>query len=147
MAHILFIEDDLEDDPEESTTFLLLHEKGYMVTPARTGKEAIDKLHSTAFDLILLDIMLPPGLLEEDDETNLSEVKRLDMGLHMLNLLRSGAFEPTGTSADVPVVVVSAVPGVDRWDKIRELTGNERRCLSKPCEPEEIIETVAEALL
>jgi len=38
---------------------ILLTVKGYEVSGASTGKEALEKLASDAFDLVLLDIMLP----------------------------------------------------------------------------------------
>ena len=38
---------------------ILLTVKGYEVSGASTGQEALEKLASTAFDLVLLDIMLP----------------------------------------------------------------------------------------
>jgi twitching motility two-component system response regulator PilG len=38
---------------------ILLTMKGYEVSGASTGKDALDKLSGEAFDLILLDIMLP----------------------------------------------------------------------------------------
>ncbi|WP_188456877.1 response regulator [Virgibacillus oceani] len=42
---------------------LLLHEiftsEGYKVTTAKTGKEALDKIHNNPFDLIMLDYKLP----------------------------------------------------------------------------------------
>jgi len=38
---------------------ILLTVKGYEVSGASTGKEALEKLANDAFDLVLLDIMLP----------------------------------------------------------------------------------------
>lgn len=38
---------------------ILLTVKGYEVSGASTGKEALEKLASDAFDLVLLDVMLP----------------------------------------------------------------------------------------
>lgn len=54
--HILIVED------EESLLKLetiLLKVKGYDVTGAITGNDALDKLSKIEFDLVLLDIMLP----------------------------------------------------------------------------------------
>lgn len=54
--HILIVED------EESLLKLetiLLQVKGYTVTGAATGKDALEKLDHKVFDLVLLDIMLP----------------------------------------------------------------------------------------
>lgn len=54
--HILIVED------EESLLKLetiLLQVKGYEVTGAVTGNDALEKLAQSMFDLVLLDIMLP----------------------------------------------------------------------------------------
>lgn len=54
--HVLIVED------EESLLKLetiLLTVKGYEVTGASNGNDALAKLSSTSFDLVLLDIMLP----------------------------------------------------------------------------------------
>lgn len=54
--HVLIVED------EESLLKLetiLLTVKGYEVTGSSNGNDALAKLSSTSFDLVLLDIMLP----------------------------------------------------------------------------------------
>lgn len=53
---ILIIEDEVSLLKLET---ILLTVKGYEVTGALTGNEALDKLAGETFDLILLDIMLP----------------------------------------------------------------------------------------
>lgn len=54
--HILIVEDELTLLKLES---ILLKVKGYDVTTAATGSDALDKLSREIFDLVLLDIMLP----------------------------------------------------------------------------------------
>ena len=56
MKQILIVEDD-SDIQELLQNFL--GEAGYGVTSAEDGVEALDLFHSTSYDLILLDIMLP----------------------------------------------------------------------------------------
>ena len=141
---ILFVEDDLPKEAADNMAWMLLCDEGYDVIPARTGQEAWNNLMEMRFDLIIFDIMLPPN--HGAKIPDLSRVQRLDMGLHLLKELRAGAFELQGTSRDVPVVVVSAVPGVDRWDKIRELVGGDHWCLVKPVSPHSLIEVVKQAL-
>lgn len=141
---ILFVEDDLPKEAADNMAWTLLCDEGYDVIPARTGQEAWNNLMEMRFDLIIFDIMLPPN--HGAKTPNLSKVQRLDMGLHLLKELKAGAFEPQGTSLDVPVVVVSAVPGVDRWDKISELVGGTHWCLVKPVSPYSLIEVVRRAL-
>jgi len=141
---ILFVEDDLPKEAAGNMAWTLLCDEGYDVIPARTGQEAWNNLIKMRFNLIIFDIMLPPN--HGAETPNLSRVQRLDMGIHLLKKLRAGDFESQGTFRDVAVVVVSAVPGVDRWDKIRELVGGDCCCLVKPVSPHKLIEVVRQAL-
>lgn len=141
---ILFVEDDLPKEAADNMAWTLLCDEGYDVIPARTGQAAWNNLMKIRFDLIIFDIMLPPN--HGAKAPDLSGVQRLDMGLHLLKKLRAGTFEAQGTLRDVAVVVVSAVPGVDRWDKISELVGGDRWCLVKPVSSDSLIEVVKQAL-
>lgn len=141
---ILFVEDDLPKEAADNMAWILLCDEGYDVIPAKTGNEAWNNLMETRFDLIIFDIMLPPN--HGAKIPNLCNVQRLDMGIHLLEELRAGTFKLQGTSRDVPVVVVSAVPGVDRWDKIEKLAGGKHLCLVKPVSPHNLIEVVKQAL-
>jgi len=144
MNKILFVEDELPEDDADDMLWTLLVKESYDVTPVRTGVEAWESLQDTKYDLVLLDIMLPPD--HEEVISPLAGVQRLDMGLYLLKELRDGKFEPDGTSRDVPVVVVSAVPGMDRWSKLRQLVGNDQRCLEKPVSPYDVVDVVIQAL-
>jgi DNA-binding response OmpR family regulator len=56
MAHILIVED------EEKMVSLLkdnLEFENYQVSSAKDGKEGLDKIRNSVFDLILLDVMMP----------------------------------------------------------------------------------------
>ena len=55
-AHILVVED--EEKLARFVELELLHE-GYQVTKASNGRDALRIASETAFDLILLDIILP----------------------------------------------------------------------------------------
>jgi two-component system phosphate regulon response regulator PhoB len=54
--HILVVDD--EEDILELLTYNLVRE-GYQVTGALTGEEALKKIRTLSFDLIVLDLMLP----------------------------------------------------------------------------------------
>lgn len=54
--HILVVDD--EEDILELLTYNLVRE-GFQVTGALTGEEALKKIRSVSFDLIVLDLMLP----------------------------------------------------------------------------------------
>jgi CheY-like chemotaxis protein len=143
---ILYVEDELEEVPEENEVWYSLVEHGYEVVPARNGQDAVYYLTNEKFDLILLDVMLPPYEENGPIGADLANVKRMEMGAHLLRKLRSGSFEGGGTFAQVPVVVVSAVPGVELWKELKHLVRNERWCLTKPCSPMDVLTAVDEAL-
>jgi DNA-binding NtrC family response regulator len=81
------------DDTEISRDLMQrqLEQQGHMVTPASSGKQALDILKTRTFDLILLDIMMP------------------DMsGYQVLKQLKSAS-----VYGDIPVIVVSALDDMD----------------------------------
>ena len=81
------------DDNEISRDLLCrqLERQGHIVTTAGSGKQALDILQSRAFDLVLLDIMMPEM-----------------SGYQVLRRLKSS--EAFG---DIPVIVVSALDDID----------------------------------
>jgi len=88
-----------EDDPYISQMLVdFLTSKGYHVTPAYSGTEALFQLRENAFDLLLLDLMLPgkTGLevLKELRVDNLLPVivlTAIDTKESTISLLRAGA--------------------------------------------------------
>ena len=56
MPHILIVDD--EPNIVMSLEFLM-RKSGYQVSIARNGTEALDAVDRTAFDVVLLDIMMP----------------------------------------------------------------------------------------
>jgi CheY-like chemotaxis protein len=150
---LLFVEDDIDEDPEDSAVWQALLEAGYKVITVRNGLEAFQRLESEIFHLVLLDIMLPPKppkQIEEEEKPlppELEGVLRLNMGLKLLELIREGFFEKKGgTPQTVPVVVVSAVPGLERWKRIRTLMSKKKWALRKPKETHEVLAAVTQAL-
>ena len=80
---ILVVEDD------EDVAYLLsimLNQAGYQVDVALNGKDALNRLHKTHYDLVSLDLLLP--------DTS---------GLDIIRILRE---QPS--TADIPIVVISA---------------------------------------
>lgn len=70
-AHLLYVEDD------ESLGFVTrdnLEMKGYRITHCNNGRDALDLLRHTSFDLCILDVMLP----EVDGYDIAREIRRLD---------------------------------------------------------------------
>src|SRR5687768_15702096 len=96
------------DDEEAVRTYLadLLSAEGYQVRTASSGVQALEMLSSNAFDVALLDVMMP------------------DMsGLDVIRRYRAA----NGTT---PVVVLSALSGAD--DAVRALRMGATDYLTKP---------------
>ncbi len=55
-AHILIVDDDHDILTLERK---ILEREGFVVSAANDGKEAVEKIETSDFDLILLDIMMP----------------------------------------------------------------------------------------
>ena len=50
----------VDDDPSlRNTTRLILRHKGFDITTARDGVEALEQIRATTFDVILMDIRMP----------------------------------------------------------------------------------------
>ena len=50
----------VDDDPEIISSFeAILRSEGYEVTTARDGREALERVAQSPFDLVLLDLLLP----------------------------------------------------------------------------------------
>lgn len=93
--HILIVED------EESLLKLetiLLKVKGYDVTGAITGNDALDKLAKIEFDLILLDIMLPDIDGFEICKRIRKEPRTASVPVVMLTAKKSPADQERGTA-------------------------------------------------
>ena len=78
-AHLLYVEDD------ESLSFVTrdnLEMKGYRITHCSNGREALEMLRHTTFDLCILDVMLP----EVDGFEIARELRRMDQHTPILFL-------------------------------------------------------------
>lgn len=100
MKHVLLVDDDLVF---QSALKPVLEKEGFIVTVANNGVEALDKLKSTAQDLILLDLNMP--------ELN---------GIELLKLRVD----------KTPVIVISALDAEEERIKVYELGADD--FLSKP---------------
>jgi two-component system phosphate regulon response regulator OmpR len=116
-AHLLVVDDDTR------TRDLLrrfLAERGYRVATAADAKEAQDQLDAVAFDLVVLDVMMP-------GEDGVSFVKRL-----------------RGAQRHTPVVLLTARG--ETADRIAGLASGADDYLAKPFEPEELLLRVRNVL-
>ena len=110
---VLFFEDDYESlqDLKE----YLEQYRGWQVELSAQA-DILDRLAHERFDLILVDLMIPPESLDASGQTvqnvHFEGVSWLKTGLEFLRRLRCGAFSGEtghGTPPDVPVIVLSAV--------------------------------------
>ena len=119
MATILVVDDDqdIRELIEE-----ILEGAGHEVTLAADGQEALNKLKRRAYDLVVLDIMMPTM-----------------SGYEVLEQIRA-----MPSRASTPVIVVTAKH--DPTGVMREVKGGVVDHLTKPFLPEELEEVVARAL-
>lgn len=109
-AHILIVDDD-----RRIRELLLnyLGEAGYRVTAAATAAEARERMRGLAFDLLILDVMMPG-----------------ESGIELARTLRREA-------SGVPVLFLSAL--ADPGDRIAGLQVGGDDYLAKPFEPRELV--------
>ena len=111
MNHILIVED---EKPISDLMRLSLHKAGYRTTCAFDGIQAADLLEKTAFDLVLLDVMLPGA-----------------SGFELMEYLR-----PMGT----PVIFITAKNSLN--DRVRGLRMGAEDYIVKPFEVVELLARV-----
>jgi CheY-like chemotaxis protein len=132
--YILFIED--EDIARLGLTKLLQNSE-HSVDEAKTVDEAIEHMKDQKYDLVLLDVMIPPSKRWKDVHYRVT-------GKTLLCKLRKGNLEELKTDKDVPVVVITAVSDVDINLAIN---GFENTCiLHKPIDPEDAFSEICRFL-
>jgi len=109
MPHILVVDD---DDRLRTLLAKYLGDNGFMVTAAADAAEARRWMGSIAFDLIVLDLMMPG-----------------ESGLEFAEKLRQGD--------DVPILMLTAMS--ESEDRIRGLEKGGDDYLTKPFEPRELV--------
>ena len=115
--HILVAED---DDNIRTGLVDTLESEGYRVTPATDGKEAIDLFASEAFDLLLLDIMMPAK-----------------SGYDVCRVVRS-------TNEDIPVIMLTAKG--EEIDKVIGLQLGADDYITKPFGVHELLARISAVL-
>jgi two-component system phosphate regulon response regulator OmpR len=109
MPHILVVDDDLR---LREVLRKYLVKNGFMVTTAQDAADARAKLESLAFDLIVLDVMMPG-----------------ESGLELTENLRR--------ESQVPILLLTARGELD--DRIAGLEAGADDYMSKPFEPRELV--------
>lgn len=119
--HLLVVDDD-RVIREKLARYLSTN--GFRVTSAGEAKSARAKLSAFAFDLLILDVMMPG-----------------ETGFDLAKAIRTGA---TGQSPDVPIVMLTARS--DPSDRIKGLETGADDYVPKPFEPRELVLRIASIL-
>jgi DNA-binding response OmpR family regulator len=131
MSDILVVDDDVKI---ARIIARYLTDAGFSCSLAHDGRETWQSLRESAFDLLILDVLLP-------DTTGLQILA--DLRRSQAAPERSGAAageQATATAADVPVLILSALGMTD--DIIDGLRSGADDYLVKPFEPRELVERV-----
>lgn len=131
---ILFI----DDEPYYVRAHIdALIDEGYKVDKAGDGNEALEKLKDSEYDLIVLDIIMPPGDLENTNNG-------MRTGLRIHEIIRRQL------CLTIPIIFLTVVGSHDDHRYIRQI---ERQCgrprlsiLVKPVLPSELVEQVVALL-
>jgi two-component system phosphate regulon response regulator OmpR len=115
-AHLLLVDDDRRIRELLSR---VLGKNGYRVTLAGTAAEARAHLRSLAFDLLILDVMMPG----ETGVDFAADVRR---------------------TSEVPILMLTALDGAD--DRVKGLEAGADDYLAKPYEPRELLLRIASIL-
>jgi CheY-like chemotaxis protein len=117
---ILIVDDDLES---VKLIGLMLERRGYQISAAQTGAQALAKVGAGDLDLIILDVMMP------------------DMdGYEVCRRLRANS-----ATADLPIIMFTAKTQLD--DKVAGFQAGADDYLTKPVHPNELASRVEAVLL
>lgn len=113
----------VDDEPHiRRVLSAVLGDRGFEITMANDGMEGLDELSDGAFDLVILDLMMPGA-----------------SGLEILSRIRSGA-----ERAETPVIILTA-KGQDT-DREAAMAGGADDFLTKPFSPKKLIARIEEIL-
>jgi YesN/AraC family two-component response regulator len=117
----------LIDDEELITKSLLklLELKGYKVTVARSGVEAIEKVKETDFDLVISDVRMP----EVDGIGTIKQIR---------------AYLKKSNKKMIPEILITGYADMNKYDEAMEL--KVRDYLYKPFDNNELIRIVKKAI-
>lgn len=126
---ILFVDD---EDWSVTPYFPKLMDEKVEVDLAKDGDEALSLLQKNKYDLLVLDIMLPPG------NTIGKRIEPRKAGAILLQLIRQNEVPNMKTSPQVPVVILTAVIDYTLSESIKELEITE--IFQKPASFDEVTE-------
>jgi len=115
--HILLVEDQLIN---QKIVVQLLSKKGWEVTSAVNGLQALEKSDETVFDLIFMDVMMP----EMDGFEATREIRK----------------NKNGKNANTPIIALTA--NAMKGDREKCIEAGMNDYISKPLHPEDIFHTI-----
>jgi len=113
---ILFVD---EEDWSITPYFDKLRDNSSEVDLAIDGDEAIDLLQKNKYDLLVLDIMFPPG------QKIGNNVEPRKAGAILLYRIRYNEIPDMKTTSNIPVVVITAVTDQKLLEDVKQLGVNE----------------------
>ncbi len=132
---ILFVDD---EDWSVTPYFSKLQDNEVEVELARDGEQALDMLRKKNYDLIVLDIMLPPG-------NNFGRrVEPRKAGAILLEMIRRSEIPNMKTPPEVPVVVLTAVTDQKLSETIKQL--EVAKIFQKPAPFDEVTDKLLDLL-
>ena len=129
---ILLIDDDIGANEKESVPGAMaymwyyaeaLRDRGYELTPVNSIDRALEVLATQKFDLILLDVMMPPGNALAEADT----AKGMRTGVVFADRLAQ-------SHPEIPVVVLTMVANPSAFNALRNKP-NVKKILQKPDYP------------
>lgn len=136
---ILFVDDEPEFVRPQVTA---LEDAGYEVILETNPDEALALLQKQEFDLIILDLIMPP--LQKDKERCDQELDYAETGIKLLQEIRSKL-----NLIDVPIIFLTVVRDQDLRSKIRQYEskyGHRSRFLTKPVRLRNVVAEVQRVL-
>lgn len=104
---ILYIEDEIYS---LKARLQMLRDIGYDVKEAIDVEFALKESESEKYDLILLDIMMPPGILDKDEAN-----QGYETGVPLTKKIKEGI------NKDTPIIVITANPSTYVKTKLEEV--------------------------
>jgi CheY-like chemotaxis protein len=112
VKRMLFVDD---EDWSVTPYFAKLNDAGVKVDLAKDGDEAFERLQKGKYDLIVLDVMLPPG------NKIGKQVEPRKAGGILLEMIRKNQIPNMQTAPNVPVAILTAVTDQKLADIVKEL--------------------------
>jgi CheY-like chemotaxis protein len=134
---ILFIDDEPEFANPQAEA---LEEIGYDITMAIDYDEALEYLNKSEYDLIILDLLIPPSEVESTETEEMVEV-----GLKLYEYIRV-----TKRMTHLPIIFLTVVRDTDIVSKLADRErayGHKLNHLPKPARPTDVVRNVKETFL